>query len=41
MQIILGENLLELVYPDIVIELDSEVCPHCNRQMSDSDIVAG
>jgi hypothetical protein len=41
MQIILGENLLELVYPDIVIELNSEACPRCNRRMSDSEIVAG
>ena len=41
MQILLGENLLELVYPDILIEMNSEACPRCNRRMSDAEIVAG
>ena len=41
MQILLGENLLELVYPDILIEMDTESCPRCNRHMTDAQIVAG
>eukprot|EP00590_Aulacoseira_subarctica_P012049 CAMPEP_0172437008 /NCGR_PEP_ID=MMETSP1064-20121228/72025_1 /TAXON_ID=202472 /ORGANISM="Aulacoseira subarctica , Strain CCAP 1002/5" /LENGTH=1483 /DNA_ID=CAMNT_0013185441 /DNA_START=124 /DNA_END=4576 /DNA_ORIENTATION=- len=41
MQILLGENLLELVYPDIVIEMNAEACPRCNRRMSDAEIVSG
>jgi pentatricopeptide repeat protein len=41
MQILLGENLLELVYPDILIEMDTESCPRCNRHLTDAEIVAG
>jgi hypothetical protein len=28
MQIKLGENLLEIVYPDISVDTDNETCPH-------------
>lgn len=40
-QIILGENLLEIVYPDISIDTDNEFCPRCNFYLSDDDVVAG
>lgn len=34
-QILLGENLLEIVYPDISIDTDNEFCPRCNFYLSD------
>ena len=40
-QILLGENLLEIVYPDISIDTDNEFCPRCNYYLSDDDVVAG
>jgi len=40
-QILLGENLLEIVYPDISIDTDNELCPRCNFYLSDDDVVAG
>ena len=40
-QIVLGENLLEVVYPDISIDTDNEFCPRCNYYLSDDDVVAG
>jgi len=40
-QILLGENLLEVVYPDISIDTDNEFCPRCNYYLSDDDVVAG
>lgn len=40
-QILLGENLLEVVYPDISIDTDNEFCPRCNFYLSDDDVVAG
>ena len=39
--ILLGENLLEEVYPDISIDTDNEFCPRCNFYLSDDDVVAG
>eukprot|EP00548_Thalassiothrix_antarctica_P003311 CAMPEP_0194133470 /NCGR_PEP_ID=MMETSP0152-20130528/3629_1 /TAXON_ID=1049557 /ORGANISM="Thalassiothrix antarctica, Strain L6-D1" /LENGTH=1277 /DNA_ID=CAMNT_0038828789 /DNA_START=79 /DNA_END=3909 /DNA_ORIENTATION=+ len=41
MQIELGENLLEIVYPDISVDTDNETCPRCNYLMSDDDVVRG
>lgn len=41
MQIELGENLLEIVYPDISVDTDNETCPRCNYLLSDDDVVAG
>jgi pentatricopeptide repeat protein len=41
MQIELGENLLEIVYPDISVDTDNETCPRCNFLLSDDDVVAG
>lgn len=40
-QIALGENLLEIVFPDISIDTENEVCPRCNFLLSDDDVVAG
>jgi pentatricopeptide repeat protein len=41
MQIELGENLLEIVYPDISVDTDNETCPRCNFLLSDDDVVNG
>mmetsp|Transcript_26779 Transcript_26779/g.37761 ORF Transcript_26779/g.37761 Transcript_26779/m.37761 type:complete len:1407 (+) Transcript_26779:119-4339(+) len=40
-QIELGENLLEIVYPDISVDTDNETCPRCNFLLSDDDVVSG
>jgi pentatricopeptide repeat protein len=40
-QIALGENLLEIVFPDISVDTDNEVCPRCNFLLSDDDVVVG
>jgi pentatricopeptide repeat protein len=40
-QIALGENLLEIVFPDISIDTENEVCPRCNFLLSDDDVVVG
>jgi pentatricopeptide repeat protein len=40
-QIALGENLLEIVFPDISIDTENEVCPRCNFTLSDDDVVNG
>ena len=40
-QILLGESLLEIVYPDISIDTDNELCPRCNKLLTDDEVVAG
>jgi len=40
-QIELGENLLEVVFPDISVDTDNETCPRCNFLLSDDDVVEG
>ena len=40
-QIELGENLLEVVFPDISVDTDNETCPRCNFLLSDDDVVNG
>jgi len=40
-QIELGENLLEIVFPDISVDTDNETCPRCNFLLSDDDVVNG
>jgi hypothetical protein len=40
-QIALGENLLEIVFPDISVDTDNEVCPRCNFLLSDDEVVKG
>jgi len=40
-QIELGENLLEIVFPDISVDTDNETCPRCNFLLSDDGVVDG
>ena len=40
-QIGLGENLLEIVFPDISVDTENEDCPRCNYYLSDDEVVAG
>jgi hypothetical protein len=40
-QIELGENLLEIVFPDISVDTDNETCPRCNFLLSDDGVVNG
>jgi hypothetical protein len=40
-QIALGENLLEIVFPDISVDTENEVCPRCNFLLTDEDVVKG
>jgi pentatricopeptide repeat protein len=40
-QIALGENLLEIVFPDISVDTENEVCPRCNYLLSDEEVVTG
>ena len=40
-QVILGENLLEMLYPDLAIDIQSETCPHCFRAVSEEGITKG
>merc|ERR1712192_156943 len=40
-QIALGENLLEIVFPDISLDTENENCPRCNYLLSDDDVVIG
>lgn len=37
----LGENLLELIYPDISIDTDNEMCPRCSKYLLDEDVILG
>jgi len=36
-----GENLLEIVYPDISIDTDDERCPTCDHLLIDDEVVKG
>ncbi|GAX14387.1 hypothetical protein FisN_11Hh155 [Fistulifera solaris] len=40
-QITLGENLLEIVFPDISVDTENEVCGRCNFELTDDDVVEG
>ena len=40
-QLDLGEALLDFLYPDLVIDTNSDSCPHCSNVLSENDIVAG
>ena len=40
-QTTLGENLLEIVCPDISIDTENEYCPRCNFLLSDDHVVEG
>lgn len=40
-QIALGENLLEIIYPDVSVDTENELCPRCSFLLSDDDVTAG
>jgi hypothetical protein len=40
-QIVLGESLLDFLYPDLIIDTSSDSCPQCSKELADTDIVAG
>jgi pentatricopeptide repeat protein len=40
-QIMLGESLLDFLYPDLTIDTSSDSCPQCSKQLTDNDIIAG
>jgi len=40
-QIALGENLLEIVFPDISVDTENELCTRCSFVLSDEDVVDG
>jgi pentatricopeptide repeat protein len=40
-QIVLGENLLDFLYPNLVIDTSGDTCPRCSHTMKEIDIVAG
>lgn len=37
----LGESLLDFLYPDLKIETEFDTCPHCSNVMKETDTVAG
>jgi pentatricopeptide repeat protein len=40
-QLMLGESLLEFLYPDILIDTFGDACPMCSNVMKEEDIVSG
>lgn len=40
-QLVLGECLLDLLYPDLKIQTDGDSCPHCSYILREKDVVAG
>ena len=40
-QLVLGESLLEFLYPDIFIDTFGDACPMCSNIMKEEDIVSG
>ena len=40
-QLLLGESLLEFLYPDISIDTYGDACPRCSNIMKEEDIVSG
>ena len=40
-QVILGESLLEYLYPDLLIDVNSDACPRCSTILEEDDIIAG
>eukprot|EP00612_Vaucheria_litorea_P002070 CAMPEP_0171456624 /NCGR_PEP_ID=MMETSP0945-20130129/3034_1 /TAXON_ID=109269 /ORGANISM="Vaucheria litorea, Strain CCMP2940" /LENGTH=904 /DNA_ID=CAMNT_0011982081 /DNA_START=1282 /DNA_END=3996 /DNA_ORIENTATION=- len=37
----LGDQLLKVIFPDLVIDLESETCPRCGYKLSSADIKSG
>jgi len=40
-QVVLGESLLDYLYPDIHIDTSNDSCPHCSNILSDDEVVKG
>jgi DNA-directed RNA polymerase subunit RPC12/RpoP len=40
-QIVLGESLLDFLYPDLNIDLRGDACPQCSNMMKEDDIISG
>jgi pentatricopeptide repeat protein len=40
-QVLLGESLLDYLYPDLVIDTMGDACPRCSFVLSEDDVVAG
>jgi pentatricopeptide repeat protein len=40
-QLVLGETLLEFLYPDVQIDAFGDACPQCSNIMKEEDIIAG
>jgi pentatricopeptide repeat protein len=40
-QIILGESLLEFLYPDLSLDTHGDACPQCSHRMTENEIVDG
>ena len=40
-QLVLGESLLDFLYPDIFIDTYGDACPSCSNIMKEEDIVSG
>lgn len=40
-QIVLGESLLDFLYPNLVIDSNSDSCPQCSKVLTQDEIVVG
>jgi pentatricopeptide repeat protein len=40
-QIMLGESLIEFLYPDLCVDTNGDTCPSCSHRMKESEIVDG
>ena len=40
-QLVLGESVLDFVYPELDIDTNSDSCPHCSFVLSEDDVVSG
>jgi pentatricopeptide repeat protein len=40
-QIVLGESLLQFLYPDLSIDTSGDTCPQCSKVMTEANIIAG
>jgi pentatricopeptide repeat protein len=40
-QLVLGDSLLDFLYPDLIIDTGCDSCPQCSSSMKESDIVSG
>ena len=40
-QVVLGESLLEYLYPDLTIDMTSDACPQCSNILGEAEIVTG